>query len=141
MQVYKSRYGRLPGTSFREIMAAARREYHTIQKLTPRRIPYVRSGYFTKDKVFLNTFWDHLKQKHPADQARRLKFYDAALDLIRNTREAPDTIFANDDLDNLLHRFHGVTRDGYPFSVQIKQNKRTGRKDFMSVFPEREPIK
>lgn len=122
-------------------MAAARREYHAIQKLTPRRVPYVRSSYFTKDKVFLNTFWEHLRQKHPADQTRRLKLYAAGLDLIRYTREAPDTIFSKDDLDNMLHRFHGVTRDGYLFSVQIKQNKRTGRKDFMSVFPEKEAIK
>jgi hypothetical protein len=61
-------------------MAAARREYHLVQKRTPRRVPYIRSKYFKKDKVFLNTFWDHLKQKHPSEQAKRLKFYLAALD-------------------------------------------------------------
>ena len=135
MQVYKSKYSRLPGTSFAEIIAGARREYHAIQKRTPRRIPYVRSGYFAKDKIFLNTFWEHLKQKHPADQMRRLKFYLAAIDLLRNSKEAPDTIFAKDDMDTLLHRFHGITKDGHYFNVQIKQNKRTNRKEFMSVFP------
>src|SRR5690242_1641856 len=110
MNVYQSKYGLLPGTSYREVMAAARREYHIIQKRTPRRVPYARSCYFTKDKIFLNTFWDHLRQKHPADQQRRLKYYRCALDLIRNSREAPETIFSRDDRDVLLHRFHSITR-------------------------------
>ncbi len=34
-----------------------------------------------------------------------------------------------------LHRFYGQTKSGELFCVQIKQDKRTGRKDFMSVFP------
>ena len=135
VQIYKSKYGKLSGTSLTEVMTAARREYHTIQKRTSRRIPYVRSSYFSKDKVFLNTFWDHLKQKHPADQMRRLKLYLAAIDLIRNSKGTPDTIFTKEDMDTLLHRFHGVAKDGDYFSVQIKQNKRTNRKEFMSVFP------
>jgi hypothetical protein len=135
MQVYTSKYSRLPGTSFAEVMAAARREYHAVQKHTPRRIPYVRSGYFAKDKIFLNTFWDHLKQKHPADLLRRLKFYIAAIDLMHSSKEAPVTIFSKDDMNVMLHRFHGVTKDGHYFNVQIKQNKRTGRKEFISVFP------
>jgi hypothetical protein len=139
MKVYRSKYGMLPGTSYNEIMAAARREYHTIQKRTPRRIPYIRSAYFAKDKIFLNTFWDHLKQKHPADHMRRLKFYLCAIDLIRNSRETPDTIFSKDDLNVLLHRFSGVTKDGQYFSVQLKENKRTDRKDFLSVFPSKRP--
>lgn len=33
-----------------------------------------------------------------------------------------------------MHRFYGITKDGHEFCVQIKQNKRTGRKDFISVF-------
>lgn len=139
MIVYKSKYGQLSGTTYSEIIAAARREYHIVQKRTPRRIPYVRSTYFAKDKVFLNTFWEHLKQKHPTDQERRLKFYAAALDLIRNSKFTPDTIFARDDKDTLLHRFQGVSKDGQYFSVQIKENKRTHRKEFMSVFPAKRP--
>lgn len=135
MALFRSKYDLLPGTSYAEIMAAARREYHNVQKRTPRRIAHVRSCYFSNNKVFINTFWDHLKQKHPADQMRRLKYYLAAVDLIRNSREKPDTIFSKDDLDTLLHRFHGTTKNGQPFVVQIKENKRTNRKDFMSVFP------
>ena len=34
----------------------------------------------------------------------------------------------------MLHRFYGVTKDGVYFCVQVKEDKRTGRKDFMSVF-------
>jgi hypothetical protein len=135
MEIYRAKCNRVSGTSLTEVKAAARREYHAIQKRTPRRIPYVRSGYFAKDKIFLNTFWDHLKQKHPADQLRRLKFYAAAIDLIRCFKEAPETIFSKDDVSILLHRYQGVTKDGHYFCVQIKQNKRTGRKEFISVFP------
>ena len=128
MQVYKSKYSRLPGSTYNEIVAAARREYHTIQKRNPRRIAHVRSAYFAKDKVFLNTFWDHVKQKHPTDQERRLKLYAAAIDLIRNSKLTPDTIFAENDKDTLLHRFYGVSQDGQYFSVQIKRaNVPTGK--------------
>jgi hypothetical protein len=35
----------------------------------------------------------------------------------------------------MLHRFAGETKEGKKFYVQVKQDKRTGRKDFMSVFP------
>jgi hypothetical protein len=73
VNVYKSKYGLTPGTSYKEIMAAARREYHIVQKRSPKRTPYVRSSYFGRDKVFLNTFWNHLKQKHPSEQAKRLR--------------------------------------------------------------------
>jgi hypothetical protein len=34
-----------------------------------------------------------------------------------------------------LHRFKGRTADGHEFYVQIKDDRRSGRKDFMSVFP------
>lgn len=34
----------------------------------------------------------------------------------------------------MLHRFYGVTKDGVYFCVQVKEDKRTSRKDLMSVF-------
>jgi hypothetical protein len=116
-------------------MAAARHEYHLVQKRTPRRVPYVRSKYFKKDKVFLNTFWDHLMQKHPSEQMKRLKFYLAALDLLRNTSDDSDSIIERNNPDVFLHRFAGQTCDGQGFCVQVKDNRRSGRKDFMPVFP------
>lgn len=73
-------------------------------------------------------------QKHPKERRKRLKFYKAALDLLRHSQIAPDTIFRTDDFNIMLHRFYGVTKDGVYFCVQVKEDKRTGRKDFMSVF-------
>jgi len=34
----------------------------------------------------------------------------------------------------LRHRFYGAMKGGIYFCVQVKEDKRTGRKDFMSVF-------
>ena len=73
-------------------------------------------------------------QKHRGDRAKRLKFYKAAIDLLRNSAVAPDTIFDNANKDIMLHRFFGKTVDGKEFCVQVKEDKRSGRKDFMSVF-------
>jgi hypothetical protein len=113
----------------------ARQEYHKVQKRTPRRVPYVRSRYFAKDKIFLNTFWEHLKQKRLTEQSNRLKYYPCALDLIRNTTSTPETVFEKNSPSVLLHRFKGQAADGSYFYVQIKDNRRTGHKEFMSVFP------
>lgn len=116
-------------------MRAARYEYHKIQKRAPRREAYVRSAYFRKDKIFINQFWEHLKQKRLGDQVRRARIFVCAIDLIRHSTQAPDTIFDYTDLNRIKHRFYGQTKDGEYFSVQIRENKRTGRKDFMSAFP------
>ena len=133
--MYKTSVPRNAGTSHGELVKSARKSFHAIQKMTPRRQAYVRSAYFKKDKVFVTLFWQHLAQKHPAEQSKRLKFYDAAIELIRHSNTAPETIFDRNNMDVLLHRFQGVTKDGFKFSVQIKEQKRTNRKDFMSVFP------
>jgi hypothetical protein len=135
VKTYKSKYDELPGSSLDEILALARHEYHLIQKKTPRRVPYVRSTYFMKNKVFINNFWEHLNQKPPKERILRLKFYRCAIDLLRHSNVAPDTIFTYVDMNIGLHRFYGQTRSGHYFCVQVKANKRTGRKDFMSVFP------
>lgn len=73
-------------------------------------------------------------QKHPKERRKRLKFYKAAIDLLRHATETPDTIFDAKNKDTLLHRFHGITKEGKEYSVQVKEDKRSGRKDFMSVF-------
>lgn len=62
-----------------------------------------------------------------------IEIYRAAIDTLRNSTETPDTIFSEYDKDMMLHRFYGVTH-GRSFCVQIKEDKRSGRKDFMSVF-------
>lgn len=137
---YVSKKPVLPGTSYDEVLTHARKEYKKIENLSKRQ-PYVRSKYFAKDKIFLSTFWTHIMQKDRKVRTKRLELFDAAIDLLRNTHEAPETIFKKDDLSILLHRFYGVTRDGVEFCVQVKQEKRTGRKDFMSVFDRKQPEK
>lgn len=131
--VYHSKYGLLPGSSYDEVIARARKEFNTIRKLTKRQ-PYVRSKYFRGDKIFMTIFWDHLMQKHPKERRKRLKFYRAAIDLLRNSTTTPDTIFSEAEKDTMLHRFYGRTKDGKEYCVQVKNDKRSGRKDFMSVF-------
>lgn len=128
---YKSKYSQLPGTDYRETTKSARKEYAKIQKLTKRQ-PYVRSKYFSKDKVFVNIFWNHLAQKRKGEQIVRAKLLLAAFDLLRNTTQQPDSMFDN---GRALHRFYGETTDNVKFAVQVKHDIKTGRKDFMSVFP------
>ena len=135
MNIYRSKYSELPGSALNEVMRLARYEYHHIQKKTPRRVPYVRSKYFVKDKIFINSFWEHLNQKNPRERVRRLKFYSCAIDLLRNNAHAPETIFSKVETDINLHRFYGYTKDDQLFCVQVKENKRNNRKDFISVFP------
>ena len=133
MNYYKSKYPLISGTSYDEVVKTARKEYKKIVSLTKRQ-PYVRSTYFNKDKVFVAIFWEHLSQKHRNERMKRLKYYNVAIDLLRNSHCEPDTIFKHDDLSILLHRFYGITKEGNEYCVQVKQNKRSGRKDFMSVF-------
>lgn len=141
MNIYRSKYSELPGSALEEIIKRARQEYHLIQKRTPRRAPYVRSKYFTKDKIFVSNFWEHLNQKSPKERITRLKLYACALDLLRNSSSAPDSVYTYTDMDVGLHRFYGQTKNGNYFCVQVKKNKRNGRKDFISVFPIKKPSK
>jgi hypothetical protein len=134
MKIYKSKYSLLPGTDYREVTRTARKEYQKVQHLTKRQ-PYVRSKYFVNDKIFINIFWNHLAQKRKGEQIVRAKLLLVAFDLLRNNTVEPETIFSKKDKGMLLHRFCGITKDNILFFVQVKQDKRTGRKDFMSVFP------
>lgn len=131
--MFHSKQSLLAGSSYTEVVKYARKEFNTIRKITKRQ-PYVRSKYFRGDKIFITIFWDHLMQKNRKERTKRLKLYSAAIDLLRNSTEAPETIFDNTNRDVLLHRFYGKTSDGIEFCVQVKEDKRSGRKDFMSVF-------
>jgi len=135
MNMYLSKYNPTPSTSHAAVIKQARAEYHKIQKLSPRREAYVKSKYFRREKVFVNQFWEHLKQKRPGDVVRRARLFAPAVDLIRNTTISPDTIYSRESKDTELHRFYGRTKNGAEFVVQIRENKRSKRKDFMSVFP------
>jgi hypothetical protein len=135
MSIYKSKHSIVPGTSYVEVMAYVRHEYHTIQKRTPRRQPYIRSKYFRKDKIFVNQYFEHLNQKNAADRLRRLKFYTCAIDVIRNCPSAPVAMQNPSKASETLYRYDASTKEGVSFAVQIRENKVTKRKDFMSAFP------
>ena len=71
---FHSKKALLPGSSYSEVVARARKEFNTVRKLTKRQ-PYVRSKYFRGDKIFMTVFWDHVMQKHRKDRTNRLRFY------------------------------------------------------------------
>ena len=133
MKLDNTTYPQLSGSSYSEVLKRARQEYNVIAHLTKRQ-PYVKSKYFSGEKVFLAVFWTHLMNKNQKDRTKRLRFYKAALDLLRNSQINPDTITSTEDQRMLLYRLYGVTKDGSYFCVQVKEDKRTKRKDFMSVF-------
>lgn len=134
LEVYRTNKKKIRGTSFSEVNKTAEAIYKTIKSKT-KRTPYIRSKYFKKEKVFLSLFWHHLFDKREKDRVRRLKFYDCALDLIRNSNFDPETRENFQKKDELLHRFHGITKNSERFVVQIKENKRSKRKDLISIYP------
>src|SRR3989344_1754170 len=134
MNIYKTKEKQIGGTSFSEVRNEAERAYRQI-KSRSKRTPYIRSKYFRKEKIFLALFWGHLFDKKEKDRVRRLKFYRCALDLIRNSSHDPETRENFQKKDELLHRFFGITKTGEGFIVQIKENKRTKRKDLISMYP------
>ena len=133
MHVYTSKYSRLSNSSYNGALKQARSEYNAIAHATKRQ-PYIKSKYFSGEKEVCAVFWTHLMDKNQKDRTKRLRFYKAALDLLRNSQINPDTITSAEDQRMLLYRFYGITKDGSYFCVQVKEDIRTKRKDFMSVF-------
>ena len=115
------------------MLKLARKEFSNLRSVS-KRSPYIRSKYFKGSKVFLTVFWHHIMQKHRTNRMVRLRFYRVAIDLLENTRIPPETITSKAHKDILLHRFYGKTIEGELFCVQVKEDQRLKRKDFMSVF-------
>jgi len=135
MQIYQAKAGKLSGTNFHEVYKKAFSIYEQIRKRTKRRA-YLRSAYFKKDKIFLALFWQHLWDKHKwQDRMRRLKYFSAALELIQYGRFEPKSKENPNKPGEILHRFAGSTKGRELFFVQIKEDKQTGQKYFISVFP------
>lgn len=132
--VFKTSAEKIHGSSFKEISKAAELIFKRIKSRT-KRTPYIRSKYFRSEKIFLSIFWHHLHQKHEKDRVRRLQFYACAIDLLKNSTLDPETRENFKQKNELLHRFLGQTKSRENFVVQIKENKRTKRKDFISIFP------
>lgn len=135
MEIFKSKEKKIPGTDFKEVHYSASLFYSRIRKKSKRRV-HIRSAYFNKDKVFLDLFWHHLFQKDNwRDRVRRLKFLPCAIDLIKNSYIHPTSKENPNKNQEILHRFIGYSFENEMFYVQIKENKKTGQKFLVSIFP------
>lgn len=135
IQAYSTKTKKLAGTDFREVHKGAFAIYQAIKRKS-KRTPYVRSAYFNKDKIFLTLFWQHLWEKDKwQGRTRRLRYFSAAIELIQNCRLAPKSMQNPNRQAEVFHRFTGIDMGGNIFYVQIKENKRSGRKDLISIFP------
>lgn len=135
MKSYQTKAKKFTGSDFREVHKKAFGLYKQIKKKSKRR-PYIRSVYFKKDKIFLELFWQHLFDKpNWRDRMRRLKYFPCAIELIRHSHFEPESKENPNRRTEILHRFGGVTKEKDMFFVQIKEDKRTGQKFLISVFP------
>jgi len=130
---YQSKKKKVSGTSYIEVKKNVRLIFREIESKTKRK-PYIKSAYFNKEKIFFDYFWKHLNQKGPKERFKRLKYFSPALDVVKNTRNKPVSKDNPNKKDELLHRFAGLTADKELFYVQVKEEKKTGKKYFMSCF-------
>jgi hypothetical protein len=135
IKFYKVKAGKISGSNYKDLAKAVRLEYKKIAKLT-KRVPYVRSTYFNKNKIFLSLYWAHLGETRMYAQSQRLKLFNCAIELLRHTSFPPETKPNPNGRNEIVHRFGGITSDGQKFYVQVKQELRSGKKYFMSAFPE-----
>ena len=130
---YQGKVKKLAGTSYKEVWKKAQLYYSRIKKRTKRKL-YIRSAYFNKQKIFFSYFWIHLSQKGWKQKTDRLRYFPSALELIRKSRNKSSIRVNPNNKNELLYRFAGLTKNKELFFVQIKENVRTDRKYFMSVF-------
>ncbi len=131
---YQTNKKKIPGTSYKEVRKNALVIFNRIKKRTKRN-PYIRSAYFGKQKIFFNYFWIHLHQKRHRERIIRLRYFNCAIELMKNSRNKPSIEVNRNKKTEILYRFLGLTKDRELFYVQIKENKRSKRKYFMSCFP------
>lgn len=110
-------------------------DYFKILMHKTKRQPYIRSAYFEKKKIFFTYFWNHLYQKPPKQRMIRVAFLPCAIELLLKCRNAPESMINVSKEVEIFHRFIGITKNKEVFYVQIKENRKTDRKEFMSVFP------
>jgi hypothetical protein len=134
MKVYQTKIKQISGSDYSEVYGNVWELYRQIKKKSKRK-PYIRSAYFGNDKIFIDYFWEHLHQKHQSDRFRRLKFYSAAVDLLKNSRVLPTIKPHVNKPYYLLYRFLGKDPEGSTFAVQVLHGIKTNKKYFLSVFP------
>jgi len=132
MKAYQTKTKIISGTNYGEVLHGAFSIYDGIKKKTKRR-PYVRSVYFNKEKVFFDYFREHLFQKSAKVRMKRLRFFGAAVDLIKHSRSKPIVTKNPNKPGETLYKFVGLTAEKEMFFIQIKEDRR-GRKYFMSCF-------
>ncbi|MFA6193760.1 MAG: hypothetical protein WC726_02785 [Parcubacteria group bacterium] len=130
---YQTKSKKISGTSYGEVFHGAFAVFDEIKKKTKRR-PYVRSAYFKKEKIFLDYFREHLFQKRPNERMKRLRFFKAAIELVKHSKNEPVGKANPNKSNEVVYRFAGLTAEKELFYVQIKEDKRK-RKYFMSCFP------
>ncbi|MCX6763164.1 MAG: hypothetical protein NTZ97_00290 [Candidatus Moranbacteria bacterium] len=135
VKIFQCKNKKLSGTDYHEVYLKAFAIYKKIKRKTKRR-PYLRSTYFSKDKIFIDYFWDHLWQKNWRDRSRRMKFYPCAVELLEKSRYEPVSKQNPNKPTEILHRFAGMTKEKELFFVQVKEDKKNDQKFFLSVFPE-----
>jgi len=59
----------------------------------------------------------------------------AAVEVVQKSKNHPASIDNPHRKCEILHRFAGLTKDKELFYVQIKEEKKSGKKHFMSCFP------
>jgi len=133
MKIYQTKSNKIPSTSYREVHRKAMSEFNKIKALTKRQ-PHIRSAYFNKNKIFFTYFWKHLNQKTPRVRLERLKLFTCGIELVKNSDCHPTSKENPAKKGEIVHRFYGKTARGIGFVVQIKESKRTGRKELMSMF-------
>lgn len=135
MKVYKTKARKYSGSDFHEVNRQARGLYSQIKKKSKRR-GYLRSAYFSKEKIFIDLFWHHLFEKENwRERMRRIKYFGCAVELIKNSHFEPKSKENPNKSSEILHRFYGTTAEDELFCVQIKEDKKKSQKFLISVFP------
>lgn len=135
MRAYPVQSRKLAGTDYREVSTRARAIYTELKKRSKRRT-YIRSAFFSKGKIFLDLYWQHLHdQRNWRDRMRRLRFYACAIELIEHSRYESVSKTNQNNPTEILHRFTGITHDHEIFHVQVKEDKRKDQKFLISIFP------
>lgn len=132
VKIYRCRSALVLGHGAADVFRSSREIFKSIAKKTKRR-PYVRSGYFQGEKVFLDYFWQHLNQKNPRDRKRRLRYFECGIELIRYSKCAPICL-DNPKEHEKLYRFIGHVQNQY-FIVQIKEDMKRNQRFLLSIFP------
>ena len=96
-----------------------------------------RSKYFENQKIFLELFWIHLHQKNKNERERRVSLFPVAVEFISNSKSEPILTAKGVKSSEIFYRFTAVTKDTQIFFIQIKENKKSGQKWLMSIFPEK----